>query len=171
VTVYQYGQDGIFVGPHDCQSSPLEPGVFLIPPRCSTVAPPETDEDHGAFWESDKWVIKKLPEKMTTAERIEAGIDELPEGCIVDTQSGNVRAMTILELYQDGKISREEAIEKQTELVMTMRKQAYLWESDPIRHSIDFDAYKTGIGPNYAPWYAAVEAVKARLPKPGPEFD
>lgn len=45
---YQYDFSGLFVGETVADESPLEPGVYHIPARCTLEMPP-------AEWPTDKW--------------------------------------------------------------------------------------------------------------------
>lgn len=45
---YQFDLAGLFVGETVSHESPLEPGIFLLPARCTYVAPPNE-------WPADKW--------------------------------------------------------------------------------------------------------------------
>lgn len=55
--VYQYAENGIFVGTDYAQESPLEPGVFLLPRNSTLVAPPAIPEGFFLVWdkESENW--------------------------------------------------------------------------------------------------------------------
>lgn len=55
-----FDTDGYFVGETTCQESPLEPGVFLIPPSSTEIAPELKD---GFFyrWDGSAWIEEKKP--------------------------------------------------------------------------------------------------------------
>jgi hypothetical protein len=46
--VYQFDIAGLYAGQTEADESPLEPGVYLLPARCTEVAPPER-------WPDDRW--------------------------------------------------------------------------------------------------------------------
>jgi len=67
--VYQYDIAGMFTGETEADESPLEPGVFLIPARCTEVAPPEYSGDQWPRWNGAKWhlvTIKPVAEISAT---------------------------------------------------------------------------------------------------------
>jgi hypothetical protein len=49
---------------------------------------------------------------------------------------------------------------------LSLRRAAYLSESDPLRLEADYDALSQGREPDYAAWLASVAAIKARYPLP-----
>lgn len=60
--VWQYDQAGILIGPTEADPSPLEPGNFLIPARCTTVAPPtEIPEGQVPRWNGAEWQLVRMP--------------------------------------------------------------------------------------------------------------
>jgi hypothetical protein len=59
---YQTDYDGVFVGPVECDESPLEPGVFLVPAGAVTEAPPQYSDKQFAQWDGSDWVIQTVPE-------------------------------------------------------------------------------------------------------------
>ena len=40
INVYQYDELGFYIGETIAEESPLQPGTFLIPAMCTTIAPP-----------------------------------------------------------------------------------------------------------------------------------
>ena len=65
--VYQTNYDGVFVGTTTAYESPLEPGVWLIPGGCVTVAPPEIPPGSRARWTGAAWVVEPIPTGPTVA--------------------------------------------------------------------------------------------------------
>ena len=59
---YQTNNEGIYVGPVECDESPLEPGVFLIPAGAVTVEPPEFAKGEFVVWDGDDWRVEVIPE-------------------------------------------------------------------------------------------------------------
>ena len=56
-TVYQYDLAGVYVGTTDADESPLEPGIWLIPARCTEVEPPVPPADKWPRWNGDSWQL------------------------------------------------------------------------------------------------------------------
>lgn len=54
-TVYQYDLAGVYIGPTEADESPLEPGIWLIPARCTEVKPPEPPENQWPRWNGVSW--------------------------------------------------------------------------------------------------------------------
>lgn len=54
--IYHYHETtGEFLGADTADSSPLEPGVFLIPRNATQTQPPETGPDEVAVWREGAW--------------------------------------------------------------------------------------------------------------------
>lgn len=67
--VYQCNDDGFLVCETLVQESPLEPGVWLMPPNCVEVRPPDLLEHQGARWDGEKWnVVDFTPEFIPPAD-------------------------------------------------------------------------------------------------------
>lgn len=57
-TVYQTNHLGIYVGPIQAEESPLEPGIYLIPGGCVSIAPPtDIPEFKAACWTGKAWQL------------------------------------------------------------------------------------------------------------------
>lgn len=69
-TVYNYADNGVFLGVGEAQESPLEPGVFLMPRNSTDVAPELAPEGFILVWDSEatKWV--HVPEYRVTEEEV-----------------------------------------------------------------------------------------------------
>jgi hypothetical protein len=60
-TVWQTDSYGVLIGPLQADPSPLEPGVYLVPAGCVTVAPPAVSEGMRARWTVSGWVVEPVP--------------------------------------------------------------------------------------------------------------
>lgn len=98
--VYNYDDFGVYVGFHEAQPSPLEPGKFLIPVMATTVEPPENSGRMAPFWDGEKWVLKIDPMQMTDREAVESGYVVIPKGYVLDGEK--IRVMTPSELGRAG---------------------------------------------------------------------
>lgn len=61
-TAYQFDHSGLLVGQTEADESPLEPGVWLIPARC-TLVPPMQDVPEGKVprWNGASWALATKP--------------------------------------------------------------------------------------------------------------
>lgn len=57
--VYQYSNEGFFECITEADESPLEPGVFLIPSKCTEVPIPDVclTKDQRFKWNGDSWEV------------------------------------------------------------------------------------------------------------------
>jgi hypothetical protein len=70
--VYQYDVAGIYIGTEVADPSPLETGKYLIPARCTTVAPPdEIPEGKAARWNGAAWSIVNAPTSTQSADPVD----------------------------------------------------------------------------------------------------
>jgi hypothetical protein len=58
---YQTDHSGVYVGPVQCDLSPLENGVWLVPGGAYTVEPPEFGENQQAVWNGSGWDVIDVP--------------------------------------------------------------------------------------------------------------
>jgi len=65
---YQTNDKGVFVGTVECDESPLEPGVFLVPAGAVEVQPPTIAPDELAVWDGDEWRVEVVPEPQPEPE-------------------------------------------------------------------------------------------------------
>lgn len=68
-TAYQFDAAGLYVGQTVADESPLEPGVYLLPARCTLTAPPEATEGKWPRWNGAAWQLVNRPQ---TAEQPES---------------------------------------------------------------------------------------------------
>lgn len=62
ITVYQFDVAGMYQGETVADESPLEPGVFLIPARCTLKKPPAKAADNKwPRWTGSKWMLVNRP--------------------------------------------------------------------------------------------------------------
>lgn len=65
-TAYQFDAAGLLLGTTEADESPLEPGVFHLPARCTFVAPPdEVPDGQWPRWNGTSWALAKKPEQPT----------------------------------------------------------------------------------------------------------
>lgn len=61
MSAYQYDLAGYFVGVTEADESPLEPGVFLLPARCTLTPPQNPSEGEWPRWNGSAWALVALP--------------------------------------------------------------------------------------------------------------
>lgn len=67
--VHQYDLAGLYQGETIADQSPLEPGVWLLPARCTFVAPPqEIPGDRWPRWNGVAWDLVNRPRPSAPAE-------------------------------------------------------------------------------------------------------
>ena len=81
--IYNYDEAGFFLSVGEADESPLEEGVFLIPARATTVAPPAMQAGYLLKFDGDEWgylpvtepEIEPTPEPVVTVAMLEAECD------------------------------------------------------------------------------------------------
>lgn len=58
---YQYDTAGLYQGETVADPSPLEPGKYLIPARCTLVQPPSVPEGKWPRWNGAGWDLVTKP--------------------------------------------------------------------------------------------------------------
>lgn len=61
-TAYQFDYAGLFIGFTEADESPLEPGVYLLPARCTLTPPPDAAEDTWPRWNGSAWQLVTRPQ-------------------------------------------------------------------------------------------------------------
>jgi hypothetical protein len=71
VTAYQFDAAGFYRGNTTADESPLEPGVFLLPARC-TLRPPPADvpDERWPRWNGATWVLVNKPVVLATPDPV-----------------------------------------------------------------------------------------------------
>lgn len=59
--VYQVDDQGLYVGRAVADPSPLEPGAWLIPGGCVTLAPPKAPVGKVCKWDGQQWLHIEAP--------------------------------------------------------------------------------------------------------------
>lgn len=98
---YQTRPDGVFIGYVECDESPLEPGVFLVPGGAVTKEPPSFEAPDRARWTGKKWVIEPTPPDEPEPEAPPVDENNVPVA-VSDRQFAQALAET-------GRITWEEA--------------------------------------------------------------
>ena len=77
---YQHDHAGFYVGSIDAEPSPLEPGLFLIPARCVTVAPPiVVTEGMAVRWSGAAWAVVRAPTTSDPVAKLQAFLEANPD--------------------------------------------------------------------------------------------
>lgn len=81
--VYQYDHAGIYQGPTQADESPLEPGVYLVPARCTETPPPEeVPENKRPRFNGIAWELvnrSQAEETVDPAEKLKQFLDANPD--------------------------------------------------------------------------------------------
>ena len=63
MNAYQFDRAGLFVGTTEADESPLEPGVYLLPARCTFTQPPaNVPSDQWPRWNGSAWQLVNRPQ-------------------------------------------------------------------------------------------------------------
>lgn len=81
--VYQYNASGLYQGETVADESPLEPGVWLMPARTTTVAPPtEIPDGRWPRWNGLDWELATKPMAPASPDpvaKLQAFLNENPD--------------------------------------------------------------------------------------------
>ena len=82
---YQFDLAGLFAGVTEADESPLEPGLFHLPARCTWTPPPE-DVPEGKWprWTGAAWTLANRPAPVSEAapsplEKLQAFLSANPD--------------------------------------------------------------------------------------------
>lgn len=93
--VYQYDRAGLYSGTTEADESPLEPGVYLIPARCTHVEPPaDVPDDKWPRWNGCGWDLVNRPTaaQPTALEKLQAFMEANPDVAELITNDGGANA-------------------------------------------------------------------------------
>ncbi len=77
---YQYNHAGYWIGTTEADPSPLEPGKYLVPARCTLTEPPhEFPDGKWPRWNGASWDLVNVPAvvKPSIMERLKAALKAL----------------------------------------------------------------------------------------------
>lgn len=64
---FQFDNAGFYLNETEADESPLEPGVFLLPARCTFTAPPkDAPQDKWPRWNGVEWTLANKPRRAET---------------------------------------------------------------------------------------------------------
>lgn len=85
---YQFDLAGLFVGITEADESPMEPGEFLLPARCTFTPPPAPDDVPADKWPrfvGQSWILANRPappaevEAPDPVEKLRLYLEENPD--------------------------------------------------------------------------------------------
>ena len=90
---YQYDRAGLYAGETEADESPLEPGVYLLPARC-TLTPPPADVPEGQWprWNGAAWLLANKPQPAPAPDplaKLAAFLNENPDVAALLEQPSN----------------------------------------------------------------------------------
>lgn len=97
---------------------------------------------------------------MTVKDKIDDGIIKLTDREKYNEETKEVCLKTIDELLTDNVITAAEWYDTKLKECLSIRKYAYMSESDPLKNELEFD------GEDLQAWKDKVIEIKARYPKP-----
>lgn len=81
-TAYQFDISGMFLGETEADESPLEPGKYLLPARCTFVKPPiERPTGQWPRWNGGAWALATRPRPVAEdpVAKLQAFLQENPD--------------------------------------------------------------------------------------------
>ena len=67
--IYHYNEtSGAYLGASEARESPLEPGIWLIPAKATTTAPPAEVDPFSLVWDGKAWKAAPEPEPIPEPE-------------------------------------------------------------------------------------------------------
>jgi hypothetical protein len=88
---YQYNTAGMFIGRTTADESPLQPGVYLVPARCTLVRPPRARKTQWPKWTGTSWTLVARPapaKPIDPVEKLRAFLAANPDVAAVLQQGG-----------------------------------------------------------------------------------
>ncbi|MNZ14600.1 hypothetical protein D3C78_315280 [compost metagenome] len=80
---YQYDRAGLYQGDTEADESPLEPGVYILPARCTLTPPPaEVPEGRWPRWNGVAWELATQPTpapELDPVAKLAAFLNENPD--------------------------------------------------------------------------------------------
>lgn len=75
---YQFDHAGLYAGDTVADESPMEPGVFLLPARCTFEPPPETwPDDRWPRWNGAAWRLVNKPRPPAPVAEVDDPVEKL----------------------------------------------------------------------------------------------
>jgi len=62
--IYNYDQEGLFMGVSEARESPLEPGIFHIPALATDIEPPICLTAQVVRFANNKWGVEEIPDEV-----------------------------------------------------------------------------------------------------------
>lgn len=92
MNAYQFDRAGLLQGITEADESPLEPGVYLLPARCTLTPPPaDVPDDKWPRWNGAAWSLVNRPQPDAPAG------DNDPVAKLRDFLAANTDVAAILE--------------------------------------------------------------------------
>lgn len=71
IPAYQFDRSGYYLGEIEADESPLEPGVYLLPARCTLIPPPaDVPEGRCPRWNGAGWVLVNQPPERSAPDPV-----------------------------------------------------------------------------------------------------
>lgn len=98
--IYNYDENGLYVGRSEADESPLEPDTYLIPALSTDKAPPIAKDGFELFWNETAWEYRETLKEKPEQPNEYSVWDEASWSYIEDTA---LKEKYLLKLY-DGKL-------------------------------------------------------------------
>jgi hypothetical protein len=121
--VYQYNDDGLFIGEYSCQESPLEPGIYLIPQNATEIPPLPNQDGYYTKFINGAWHYVLNPHSLYQHKMNMLNIT-------------NVHGVPINFIDENGEI-KPYSEEQMQELVMQSKKEILRALREPLLKNVD----------------------------------